>query len=99
MSADSSSALVSDRRLDAVGSATPTAWGQRQALLQAPITQTVVNRAVALHHDLARTGHYRLPIPDLLIAAAAEAAHFVVLHYDADFERIALVTGQGHGWV
>jgi predicted nucleic acid-binding protein len=37
--------------------------------------------------------------PDLLIAAAAEAAYLVAMHYDADYERIAEVTGQGHDWV
>ncbi len=31
-------------------------------------------------------------IPELLIAAAAEASNLVVLHYDADFDRIAIVT-------
>jgi hypothetical protein len=33
-------------------------------------------------------------IPDLLIAAAAEALAVAVLHYDADFDLIASVTGQ-----
>ncbi|MHB8246485.1 MAG: hypothetical protein ACYDGN_14275 [Acidimicrobiales bacterium] len=35
----------------------------------------------------------------LLIAAAAEAAGLVVLHYDRDFELIAEVTGQPVEWV
>jgi predicted nucleic acid-binding protein len=34
-----------------------------------------------------------------LVAAAAEAEGLVVLHYDADFERIAAVTGQRSEWV
>jgi len=38
-------------------------------------------------------------VPDLLIAAAAEARGLVVLHYDADFDRIAAVTGQTCQWV
>jgi predicted nucleic acid-binding protein len=38
-------------------------------------------------------------IPDLLIAAAAEARNLGVLHYDADFDRIAAVTGQPCQWV
>lgn len=38
-------------------------------------------------------------VPDLLIAAAAEARGLVVLHYDADFDRIAGVTGQPCEWV
>lgn len=40
-----------------------------------------------------------MPIPDLVIAAAAESAGLSVLHYDADFERIAEITGQAHDWV
>jgi predicted nuclease of predicted toxin-antitoxin system len=32
-------------------------------------------------------------------AAAAEAADLVVLHYDADFDLIAAVTGQPTEWV
>jgi predicted nucleic acid-binding protein len=40
-----------------------------------------------------------LPIPDLVIAAAAELAGQTVLHYDSDFELIADVTGQPHQWV
>jgi len=38
-------------------------------------------------------------VPDLLIAAAAEARDLTVLHYDADFDRIAAVTGQSCEWV
>jgi predicted nucleic acid-binding protein len=37
-------------------------------------------------------------VPDLLVAAAAEAAGLTVLHYDADFVRIAAVTGQRCAW-
>ncbi len=38
-------------------------------------------------------------IPDLLVAAAAEQAGYTVLHYDADFDLIASVTGQPCQWV
>lgn len=38
-------------------------------------------------------------VPDLPIAAAAEACGLAVLHYDADFDRIAAVTGQPCEWV
>ena len=38
-------------------------------------------------------------VPDLLIAAAAEANDLAVLHFDADFDRIAAVTGQRVEWV
>jgi predicted nucleic acid-binding protein len=37
--------------------------------------------------------------PDLLIAAAAEAAEIPVVHYDADYDRIARITGQPTRWL
>jgi predicted nucleic acid-binding protein len=38
-------------------------------------------------------------VPNLLVAAAAEERSLAVLHYDADFDRIAAVTGQSCEWV
>lgn len=38
-------------------------------------------------------------VPDLLVAAAAEARSLTVMHYDADFDLIAAVTGQSSQWV
>lgn len=38
-------------------------------------------------------------VPDLLIAAAAEAGDLRILHYDPDFDLIAAVTGQRCEWV
>src|ERR1039458_5140404 len=38
-------------------------------------------------------------LPDLLIAACAERAGLVLLHYDADFDAICAVTGQPGQWV
>jgi predicted nucleic acid-binding protein len=40
-------------------------------------------------------------VPDVLVAAAAAAEErgLTVLHYDADFDRIAAVTGQSCAWV
>lgn len=35
----------------------------------------------------------------LVIAAAAEEAPAVVWHYDADYDRIATVTGQPVAWI
>lgn len=62
--------------------------------------QTVLDRAVDLQDALAARSHHRgARIADLLIAAAAEAANLVVLHYDRDFELIAGVTGQPVEWV
>lgn len=52
-----------------------------------------VQRLLAAKHQRGRK------VPDLLIAAAAEANDLAVLHYDADFDRIAVVTGQRVEWV
>lgn len=52
-----------------------------------------VQRLLASKHQRGRK------VPDLLIAAAAEANDLVVLHYDADFDRIAAITGQPVEWV
>lgn len=52
-----------------------------------------VQRMLAAEHQRGRK------IPDLLIAAAAEASNLVVLHYDADFDRIAAATSQRCQWV
>ena len=43
--------------------------------------------------------HRRVKRADLLIAAAAESAGVPVLHYDADFEVIAEITGQPTRWI
>ena len=63
------------------------------------LTEAVFNRAIDVQGLLAHRGRHRLPIPDLIIAAAAEAARMTVLHYDADFDAIAAVTGQDTEWV
>ena len=63
------------------------------------LTEAVFNRAIDVQGLLAGRGRHRLPIPDLIIAAAAEAARMTVLHYDADFDAIAAVTGQDMEWV
>lgn len=52
-----------------------------------------VQRLLASKHQRGRK------VPDLLVAAAAEAHDLSVLHYDADFDRIAAVTGQPVQWV
>ena len=72
---------------------------ERRSLDAAPITPEVMTRAVELQHALARRGQHRVPIPDLVISAAAAESGLVVLHYDADFVRIAAVGGSGHEWV
>lgn len=72
---------------------------ERRSLDSAPITPEVIATATDLQHELARRGQHRVPIPDLMISAAARHAGLVVLHYDADFERIAAAGGADHEWV
>ncbi|HEY3716590.1 MAG TPA: hypothetical protein VGL39_18850 [Jatrophihabitantaceae bacterium] len=53
------------------------------------------DRALDVQGILARRGHHRAPsVPDLLVAAVAEAADLTVLHVDKYFELITEVTGQ-----
>lgn len=62
--------------------------------------QDVLDRAVAVQDALADRSQQRgAKIADLLIAAAAEAAGLVVLHYDHDFDLIASVSGQPVEWI
>lgn len=59
-------------------------------------------RAINVYELLARQGgmhHRAVKHPDLLIAAAAEAAGLTVVHYDEDYGRIAEITGQGTRWL
>jgi len=56
-------------------------------------------RARQVQRTLAARGQRGRKLPDLLVAAAAETAGLRVLHYDADFDLIAGVTGQVCEWV
>ncbi len=58
-----------------------------------------VERARQVQRLLASRSQTGRKVPDLLVAAAAEQAGLVVLHYDADFDRIARLTGQRGEWV
>jgi hypothetical protein len=49
---------------------------------------------------LARRGQHRAAgLPDLLLAAIAERHSVTLLHYDADFDVVAAITGQPTQWV
>jgi predicted nucleic acid-binding protein len=64
------------------------------------IDQATLDRAAEVQGLLADRGQHRgANVPDLVVAAAAERAGLTVLHYDADFELIAAVTGQPTEWV
>jgi predicted nucleic acid-binding protein len=60
------------------------------------------DRVLAVHRLLAATGagHQRsVSVPDLVIASVAERHGAVLVHYDADYDRIAAITGQPARWV
>ena len=63
------------------------------------LTEAMFQRAIDVQGLLAERGQHRVPLPDLIVAAVAEQAGMVLLHYDRDFDRIAAVTGQAVEWV
>lgn len=65
-----------------------------------PVDDAAVTRAIEVQAMLAeRSQHRAVSLPDLLVAACAERADLAVLHYDADFERVAELTGQRTQWI
>jgi predicted nucleic acid-binding protein len=64
------------------------------------VTEAAMDRALEVQGRLAKRSQHRgVSLPDLVIAACAESAGLTVMHYDADYERIAEVTGQPVQWV
>ena len=65
-----------------------------------PLEQPVFARAMEIQQRLAEKGSHRaVPVADLVIAAVAERHELTLLHYDADFDRIAEITGQAAEWI
>lgn len=65
-----------------------------------PMNQTIADRARAVQRALAAQSQHRTAgIVDLLTAATAEHHGATVVHYDADFDAIAALTGQPVRWV
>jgi hypothetical protein len=58
-----------------------------------PVTRSVQRAALTAIRELARrgAGRHRVPVVDVLIAAAAQEAGVGVLHYDHHFDRLAEV--------
>jgi predicted nucleic acid-binding protein len=57
-------------------------------------------RALDVQGILWATGRMRsVPLLDLLIAAVAERNRVTIVHYDADYDTIASITGQPTQWV
>ena len=48
-----------------------------------------MDRALEVHRAVATSQHRHFRLPDLIIAATAELHGATVLHYDADYDRIA----------
>ena len=78
-------------------------WDQLIGALQAfdliETTAAHVERARQVQRMLTARSQRGRKIPDLLVAAAAEAHNLTVLHYDADFDLIKKITGQQCQWV
>jgi predicted nucleic acid-binding protein len=71
-----------------------------RALPRVAVTEAVLDRALGVQARLAeRSQHRAVPLPDLIVAACAESAGLVVLHYDTDYDRIAEITNQPTRWV
>jgi predicted nucleic acid-binding protein len=73
-----------------------------EALPDCPIGKDQWQRALEVYTHLAGQGalhHRSVRHPDLLIAAAAEAAGANILHYDEDYDRISAITGQQAHWL
>jgi len=65
-----------------------------------PVGEAEHQRALDVQGALAGRGAHRaISLVDALVAAAAELRGLAVLHYDADFELIAEITGQHQSWI
>ena len=91
--------------LEALYSASsPTVYATTAAALgampRAAVGEVCVARALEIQALLAeRSQHRGVSLPDLLVAACAERADLILLHYDSDFDRIAEFTGQPTRWI
>lgn len=75
-------------------------WDRIQAdvavLPELDIEHLDLRRALRVQPALADAGLRERKLPDLMVAALAERAELIVLHYDHDFEHIGRVTAQPH---
>lgn len=75
-------------------------WAALHGMRWTDVTAGAMDRALETHRQLAaRSQHRHFRLPDLIIAATAELAGMTMLHYDADYDRIAGITGQPVEWV
>lgn len=65
-----------------------------------PVTDADHQRTREVQAELSGKGQHRaVSFVDALVAAIAEARGLTILHYDADFELVADITGQSHEWI
>jgi predicted nucleic acid-binding protein len=71
------------------------------ALRDVPVTVSVQRAAEAAVRELGRggPGQHRVPVADVLIAAAAQEAALGVLHYDRHYDRLADVLSFESRWL
>lgn len=73
---------------------------RKELYVHLALDERVARRAMFVQQRLANKGLHRAAgAMDLLTAAAAELYGAIILHYDADFEHIASVTGQREQWI
>jgi predicted nucleic acid-binding protein len=65
------------------------------ALREVAITAAVQRAAMSAMRELAPHGRHRLPLPDLLIAGAAQEHGMTVLHQNRQFEQLQHVMAFG----
>jgi predicted nucleic acid-binding protein len=70
------------------------------AFVWVPMPDRAFARAADVQATLTRQGKHRSAgAVDLLVAAAAELNALTLVHYDRDFEQVALATGQPVVWL
>lgn len=97
-------ALVTELEVGYSARSGPDYDATRQELLDLliPVAMPVraEERARELQRDLVLRGQHRgVSVPDLVLAAIADIEELTILHYDADFDVIANITGQPTEWI
>ena len=73
---------------------------RRHAYEWLPAEDGDLRRALSVQAELSARGPLgAVSLADLIIAAIAERHRVCVLHYDADYDRVATITGQLTRWV
>lgn len=73
-----------------------------EALREIPVDRSVQRGVLSAMRELARGGSHgahRLPLTDLTVAVAAQAAGVDVVHYDRHFERLGELLGVRALWI